>query len=743
MQLVIAENIGFCFGVERAIEIARKECEKHGRVYTYGELIHNSDVIDGLKGEGIIPSETLEEIPEGSTVIIRSHGVGPKEIQQCYELGLSAVDATCPFVKRIHQIVQEYSENGYSIVVFGTAGHPEVKGIGGWSAGGARIVANPEQAASLEYTDKICLVSQTTANAEEFSRVEDAVRERCDELCTFNTICKTTGQRQQEAEELSRNCTRMIVVGGHHSANTKKLCAICKKYCKNVDSIAKVDELTIENIDINDIIGFVGGASTPKWIILEVIKRMSELEKTMAASPVEENVEAVAAAAVQESVAENAEPAELSFEEVFEKTLVRIRNGQIIKGSVVQIVDGEVCVNIGYKSDGFIPRNEFSSDAEVDPAEVVKVGDEIEVEVIKVNDGEGNVLLSRKNVESKKLWDNLMQDEENLQDKVFDAVGKEVVKGGLIANINGIRAFVPASQLSTKYVENIAEFVGKELKVKVIEVDKSRKRIVASRKAIMQAEAEAAKKEMWTNLEVGSKVKGVVRRLTDFGAFVDIGGIDGLVHVTDIAWGRVKHPSDVLSIGQEIEVLIRDVDVEKQRVSLGYKQLQPKPWTMAAEKYPVGTIVEGKVVRIVSFGAFVALEPTIDGLIHISQVGVKRIEKVEDEINVGDVVRCKVLDVNSEAKRISLSRRDVILEENPEIAEQLAAEKAERERVAAEKAAERAAAAEAAKAANEAREAERAERRRQRREENEYDLPPVEKATTSLADKFAGFKFED
>ena len=470
---------------------------------------------------------------------------------------------------------------------------------------------------------------------------------------------------------------------------------------------------------------------------------MSELEKTMAASPVEENVEAVAAAAVQESVAENAEPAELSFEEVFEKTLVRIRNGQIIKGSVVQIVDGEVCVNIGYKSDGFIPRNEFSSDAEVDPAEVVKVGDEIEVEVIKVNDGEGNVLLSRKNVESKKLWDNLMQDEENLQDKVFDAVGKEVVKGGLIANINGIRAFVPASQLSTKYVENIAEFVGKELKVKVIEVDKSRKRIVASRKAIMQAEAEAAKKELWTNLEVGSKVKGVVRRLTDFGAFVDIGGIDGLVHVTDIAWGRVKHPSDVLSIGQEIEVLIRDVDVEKQRVSLGYKQLQPKPWTMAAEKYPVGTIVEGKVVRIVSFGAFVALEPTIDGLIHISQVGVKRIEKVEDEINVGDVVRCKVLDVNPEAKRISLSRRDVILEENPEIAEQLAAEKAERERVAAERAAERAAAAEAAKAANEAREAERAERRRQRREENEYDLPPVEKATTSLADKFAGFKFED
>ena len=742
MKVIAAKNIGFCFGVERAIEIARKEVEDGSTVYTYGELIHNLTVIDELRAEGIIPAETLEEIPAGSNVIIRSHGVAPEEIDKCRKLGLDAVDATCPFVKRIHNIVKKHSDEGYSVVIFGESRHPEVKGIQGW-AKGAAVVSDPEQARKLPHMQKCCLVSQTTACEECFRQVEEAIRERCDELASFDTICETTRLRQNEAAELSRKCTHMFVIGGHHSSNTQKLCAICKKYCKTVESLAKVGEITLENIDINDIIGVVGGASTPKWIILEVIERMSELEKTMAASPEEEKVEAVAAAAVQEPVAETAEAAEPSFEEVFEKTLVRIRNGQIIKGSVVQIVDGEVCVNIGYKSDGFIPRNEFSSDTEVNPEDVVKVGDEIEVEVIKVNDGEGNVLLSRKNVESKKLWDNLMQDEENLQDKTFDAVGKEVVKGGLIATINGIRAFIPASQLSTKYVENIGEFVGKDLKVKIIEVDKSRKRIVASHKAVMKEEAEAAKKELWNKLEVGSKVKGVVRRLTDFGAFVDIGGIDGLVHVTDVAWGRVKHPSDVLSIGQEIEVLIRDVDVEKQRVSLGYKQLQPKPWTMAAEKYPVGSIVEGKVVRIVPFGAFVALEPTIDGLIHISQVGVKRIEKVEDEINVGDVVRCKVLDVNPEAKRISLSRRDVILEENPEVAEQLAAEKAERERVAAERAAERAAAAEAAKAANEAREAERAERRRQRREENEYDLPPVEKATTSLADKFAGYKFDE
>jgi 4-hydroxy-3-methylbut-2-enyl diphosphate reductase len=497
---------------------------------------------------------------------------------------------------------------------------------------------------------------------------------------------------------------------------------------------------------------------------------MSELEKTMAeetevenklveteaAEAVAQPAEAKPAAETTEQKAENADKAEhdnaeASFAEAFEKTLVRIRNGQILKGSVVQIVDGEVCVNIGYKSDGFIPRNEFSSDPDVNPAEMLKVGDELEVEVIKVNDGEGNVLLSRKNVESKRVWDNLLQDDD-IQNKVFSGVGKEVVKGGLIASIDGVRAFVPASQLSTKYVENIGDYVGKELKLKVIEVDKSRKRIVASHKAVLMADAEEARKEKWGKIEVGAKVTGIVRRITDFGAFVDIGGIDGLVHVTDVAWGRVKHPSDVLSINQEIEVIIRDVDADKQRVSLGYKQLQPKPWTMAAEKYPLGSVVEGKVVRIVPFGAFVALEPTIDGLIHISQVGVKRIVKVEDEINVGDVVRCKVLDVNPEAKRISLSRRDVILDENPEILEELAREKAEQ----AKERAERAQAVEKTQEKPQEKSAQRPERRerreapsgeraerRPRREDSDYELPPVQQSTTSLADLFSSLNSED
>ena len=414
-------------------------------------------------------------------------------------------------------------------------------------------------------------------------------------------------------------------------------------------------------------------------------------------------------------------------------------------------------MNVGYKSDGIIPKNEFSSDADVNPADLFKEGDEIEVEVLKVNDGEGNVLLSRKNVESKKIWDQLMGEGE-VEGKIFEAVGKEVVKGGLIADINGIRAFVPASQVSIKYTENLNEFVGKPMKLKVLEVDKQRKRIVASQKQVLLAEQAEAKRAKWAELVVGSKVKGVVRRITDFGAFVDIGGIDGLVHVTDVAWGRVKHPSDVLSIGQEIEVLILNVDAEKERVSLGYKQLQPKPWTYADQKYPVGSIVEGKVVRIVPFGAFVALESTIDGLIHISQVGVRRIAKVEDELKVGDIVRCKVLEVNPEAKRISLSRREALLEENPEIAEQIAAERAERDRQYQERQEQRAREREQQAAGNAQRQSrerssassdngERRERNNDRRrrssEDGEYELPPVQSTTTSLADLFSAFKTEE
>lgn len=502
-------------------------------------------------------------------------------------------------------------------------------------------------------------------------------------------------------------------------------------------------------------------ADTAKKTAKKAVKKVEEAVKEAvekaedavvnAEEAVKETVEKTESKA--KKIAENVADDASDFAAAFEKTLTRLRNGQVVKGTVLQIVDGEVFVNVGYKSDGIIPRSEYSADPEVNPEDEFKEGDEIEVEVLKVNDGEGNVLLSRKNVENKRLWDELLN-ADDLEGKTFEAVAKEIVKGGIIADINGVRAFVPASQASLKYTENLNEFVGKPMKLKVLEVDKQRKRIVASQKAVLVEEQKAAKKQKWNELVVGSKVKGIVRRITDFGAFVDIDGIDGLVHVTDVGWGRVKHTSDVLSIGQEIEVLILNVDAEKERVSLGYKQLQPKPWTLAAEKYPIGEIVEGKVVRIVPFGAFVALESTIDGLIHISQVGVHRVEKVEDELKVGDIVRCKVLEVNPEAKRISLSRREALIEEDPEIAKQLEEEKAERERIHQERMEQRAKEREQQQAANEAKRqqrekaadgSEKRERgdRHRKSEDGDYELPPIESATTSLASLFSGIKVDD
>lgn len=804
MQLIIASNIGFCFGVERAIEIARSAASERGRVYTAGELIHNRRVVERLRDEGIVPCSSIkDELKKGDTLIIRSHGVPPSVLELCEGMGVCVIDATCPFVKKIHDLVDAASRDGYHVVITGKRDHPEVVGISARCQAGCDVITSVEELDALDLPEKTVLVSQTTFSSEAFADIAGRLSELRPSAELRNTICVTTANRQAEAIDISKRCDTMIIVGDRSSSNTKKLTEMCSKYCRKALSIENECELSLEIAQSDDIIGLVAGASTPERIIREVLQTMSELEKNMTEIPETEKgeveaavvsepaVEAAEVAApadgegsvtepsvVPESVsgeeaeaaaepeeaqgADGEEPQEASddksdnFAEAFEKTLVRIKNGQILTGSVVQIVDGEVCVNIGYKSDGFIPRNEFSSDPEVDPNTAVKIGDSIEVEVLKVNDGEGNVLLSRKNVESKLAWEKMLTEMED-ETRTFDAVGKEVVKGGLIASIEGMRAFVPASLLSTKYVENIAEFVGQPMRLRVIEVDKTRKRIVASQKAVLMAEAEAARKEKWQKLVVGSRMSGVVRRLTDFGAFVDIGGIDGLVHVTDVAWGHVKHTSDILKIGQEIEVLVLNVDVEKERVSLGYKQLQPKPWTKAEENYPVGSVVEGKVVRIVPFGAFIALEPTIDGLIHISQIGVRRTEKIENEINVGDMVRCKVLDVNAEAKRISLSRREVLLEENPELAEELAQEKAERERLAAERAEQRAAAFEQQKQQRQTRTSEPAERparpvrseprperaeRRPRREDADYELPPVQQATTSLAELFSGYNAE-
>ena len=798
MRVLYAEHGGFCFGVSRAIDLVNRAAEQSPRVFTYGNIIHNEQVVNELASRGILAVESVQDLEAGDTLVIRAHGAPPEVFDACEEKGVRVIDATCPFVKRIHRIVERASAAGEPVVILGKPTHPEVIGIKSRAGERAVTVRSVEEAEALELPDAVTFVSQTTAKQQDYDAILSVLSRKCRALHATCTICDTTRQRQEEAERLAQKCTKIFVLGSESSANTRALLELCKKTCPNAEIIENIGKIFLAKIKHDDIIGVIAGASTPHAMIREVKQVMSELEKTTletieaeapaevvaettevvaeeaqaavetvaeeaaeAVEEVKETVEAVeeapaAVEAVEEAataVEAKAEAEPETFAEAFEKTVRRIHPGQLITGTVLQIVDGEVFVNIGYKADGVIPKGEFSQDPEVRPEDVVKEGDSIDVEVVMVNDGEGNVRLSRKNVEGKKLWDEMLADD--VEGKVYEAVVKEVVKGGLIAEINGgIRAFIPASHVSTKYVENLGEYVGKTFKVKVLEADKGKKRIVASIKQVLLDEAKAAKQAKWDSLVVGEKIHGIVRRITDFGAFVDIGGLDGLVHVTDCAWGRVKHPSDALSIGQEIEVLILGVDREKERISLGYKQLQPKPWTKAAEKYPIGTIVEGKVVRIVPFGAFVALEPTIDGLIHISQVGIHRIEKVEDELKVGDIVRCKVLDVNVEAKRISLSRKDALIEENPEIAEQLAAEKAERDRVNAERRAQREAQREQQNKEREERSARRSQdngerresrpdRRRRNSEDGEYELPPVTQTTTSLASLFANFKADE
>lgn len=778
MKILLAKHSGFCFGVRRAVEICRSAAAEYSHVYTWGNVIHNEQVVNELKSAGAEPIFTMDILKEGDVLVLRAHGVSSEIEEECLRRGVKVIDATCPFVKRIHQIVAVASKEGRHVFIAGQKDHPEVIGTSGRIKGPFSILTEPKDAA-LVNAEKACLVAQTTFEKEKYEEIIRVLSARIQDIEVHRTICDTTRLRQEETAILSQKCNIMLVLGSNTSANTNALKQICERNCQYTKMLDNSAQIPLAILNSNDIIGLVAGASTPDRMIREVIQGMSELEQTTieaieAEAPAEavaETTEVVAEAAetiAAEETAPAAEPevapvAEAKDAETFDETAIdnsmrRIRPGQVVKGTVIGITENEILVSVGYKSDGYIPRSEYTAEEEAENP--VKEGDILDVEVVKVNDGEGNVLLSRKNIQNRKFWDDLSSEEN--EGKILDAVVKEVVKGGLIAEIKGgVRAFVPASHVSLKFVENLNEYVGKEVKAKVLEVDKQRKRIVASIKQVLVEEQARKEMEKWDALVVGSKVHGVVRRITDFGAFVDIGGLDGLVHVTDAAWGRVKHPSDVLSINQEIDILILNVDKEKKRISLGYKQLQPKPWTMAGEKYPVGTIVEGKVVRIVPFGAFVALEPTIDGLIHISQVAVRRIEKVEDELKIGDVVRCKVLEVNPEAKRISLSRKEAYLEENPEEAEKLAAEKAERERIYQERKAQREARAEQQNAANTERKPRterqpfashasseehkdaRPDRRRRNSEDGDYELPPVNSATTSLADLFAGFKTEE
>ncbi|MBR2860409.1 MAG: bifunctional 4-hydroxy-3-methylbut-2-enyl diphosphate reductase/30S ribosomal protein S1 [Clostridia bacterium] len=654
MKFIIAKSAGFCFGVKKAVETVENNMGVYPKLYTLGEIIHNPQVVQQFKDNGVYPVESADEVSEGA-VIIRSHGAPKAEIDAFSQKGIRIVDATCPFVRRIQKIVQKALLNNEFIVIIGERTHPEVIGINGHCENTGFVVDTWQEVQNLPETEKeLCVVAQTTTRRDVFDSIIALLKEKYEtnKINVFDTICDATGDRQSEAKEIAQKADVMVVIGGRQSSNTAKLYKICSEYCKRTYAVENTKEVLTIKTYKNDIIGVTAGASTPDWLIKEVVEKMSENEVFAQ---------------------------DLSFEEEMNKTLVKIRPGQIITGKVIYAKKDEVSVDIGYKADGLIAKEELG---EEDPTVAFAEGDEIEVEVIKINDGNGNVVLSRKKVLARAEADKTIANISN--GEIFEVTVKEAVKGGLTADYEGVRVFIPRSQIRANgFAKDVDRYVGQTLRVKAIDIDAKRRRVVATHGAIVAQERAEALENAWSKLAEGETVKGIVRRLTDFGAFVDLGGVDGLVHIGDIAWYRINKPEDVLKVNDEIEVVILSLDRENQRISLGYKQLQPKPWDNAEEKYAVDSVVKGTVVRITTFGAFVALEPGIDGLVHISEVSNKFVSKVEEAVKVGDEIEALVLDVNTEQKRISLSIK-ALLPEEVEETEEAAKEAAEAVEEAAE-----------------------------------------------------------
>ncbi len=650
MEIILAEQAGFCSGVKRAVQIALQNDIIGENKYTLGPLIHNRHVVKDLEKKGIKPIDDLNHIKD-KAVIIRSHGASPEVFKKAQELNIEVVDATCPFVKKAQKIVSDLSEEDIDIVIVGDHGHPEVEALVGWSNSNAYVANNFEEAQKLDLKSRVAVVAQTTQPKENFNQIVSVLKEKGLDVSIYNTICNATHNRQSSAYSLAGKVDVMIVIGGYHSANTTKLAKICSKECSTYH-IEHSDELQKEWFKGADKVGVTAGASTPDRIIEEVVEKMVEINEEMEkkeeqAEEVDQPVEEKENSMDQESV-----------EGQLEKDLESFNKGDIITGHVVQINDNEVMVDVGGKSEGIIPMSElFASKAE-DPSTIVKPGDKIEVQVIKVEDEEGHPILSKRRVERQKAWEKLEQAVES--EEIIEGNGLEVVKGGMLVDVGGLRGFVPASLIDIGYVENLEQFVGETLKLKLIELDKTKNKIVFSRKDVLKEEQEKKSQETWDNLEEGQVKEGIVRRITGFGAFIDIGGVDGLLHVSEISWGRVEHPRDVLSEGQEIEVKVLSVDKEKERVSLGLKQLKSSPWDLAADNYPVGNIVTGKVLRTTPFGAFVEVEPGVEGLVHISQLAEEHVTKTEDVVNVGDELKVKVLSVDTEAQRMSLSLKDAV-----------------------------------------------------------------------------------
>ena len=652
MQIKIAKTAGFCFGVDRAVKKAFEAADNYDKVVTLGPIIHNPQIVSQLEEKGVTVVDLPQQVPQGTTVVIRSHGVGKWVYDYLDQNGISYVDATCPFVAKIHHLVSEHSGQGRRILVAGDASHPEVQGIVGFCQGPVKVFKSAQELEKITQEEPdwtknpAIMVAQTTFNVQEWRKSSDFAKKVYTNLIIFDTICNATEMRQQEAIVLAKESDYMVVIGGKNSSNTRKLAEICQGYCETFH-IERAEELPKFDLSTSFVIGVTAGASTPACIIKEVQETMSEF-----------------------IIIE-----ELSFGELLDQSFKSTYNGKKETGVVVGVTPTEVQVDIGTKHTGYVPLHELTDDPSAKIEDLVKVGDEIETYVMRVNDVEGTVMLSKKRLDSANAWNDIDKAREEKQ--TVEGIVIEENKGGVVVTVKGLRVFVPASQTGLPRDAAMTELLKKKVKLRITEVNQSRRRVVGSIKAVAFEERRAKADKIWEEIEENKEYTGTVKSLTSYGAFVDIGGVDGMVHVSELSWNRIRQPGDVLTVGDQIEVYVLSFDKEKKKISLGYKGKGENPWTVFTNTYKVDDVANVKIVKLMPFGAFAEIVAGVDGLIHISQIADRRIGKPEEVLSEGQMVDAKIIEINEEKQKVSLSIRALLAPAAEEVEEAPVEEDAE------------------------------------------------------------------
>lgn len=638
MKTILAQSAGFCYGVKRAVDLAEKTAGEQGGCVMLGSIIHNEQVVRRLRELGAKQVESVEDVLPGDTVLIRAHGETKETLDRLQKLGVACVDATCPNVLRLQQIVAAADEEGRTVVVIGEPHHPEVMGVTSWARqtvvfSCARELENWLKEEKSRRTLPITAVAQTTCIRSIWESSAEILKKECTNAKIFDTICNATHKRQAEAADLAGKVDVMVVVGDRKSANTKHLTEICSERCSKVFQIEGAAELSPDFLTGCSVAGLTAGASTPACIIKEVYTTMSEEIK-------------------------NTEMAEESFEAMLEKSFKTLNTGEKVTGIVTAIGPTEVQVDLGCKQAGYIAVEELSADPNAKPEDVVKIGDEIETYIIRVNDVEGYAMLSKKRLDAVKVWEDIEQAKENkvtLEGKVT-----EENKGGIVVNVKGVRVFVPASQSGLPRGADLSEMVGQTVSLRITEVNRARRRVVGSIREVAYEARQAAQAEVWNSIEVGKRYTGIVKSMTSYGVFVDIGGVDGMVHISELSWSRIKNPAEICAVGDTLEVYVISFDPEKRKISLGVKDRSANPWDKFMETYQVGDVASVRIVKLMDFGAFAEVVPGVDGLIHISQIADRRIDKPSDVLSEGQIVDAKITAVDEEKKKISLSIRALL-----------------------------------------------------------------------------------